>query len=379
MTRWEDAGGRGVVSVVTGAGKTALALLLFDRLRREHSDIRLVVIVPTLALLDQWFVALESESGLRGGEIALYSGEGKAKAPGVANVVVLNTARTVAPSLVTEATLLVVDECHRAGSPENARALDVEPRWTLGLSATPVRDFDDGFERFIQPALGAIVYEYAYADARRDGIVAPIALHNFRFDLSPGEQGEYEKLSTRIGRLWRDAEDPNDDPRLKQLLLRRARLVASSRRRIAASVAISEQFEGRKLIFHESIASADAIAALLDRRGERVGVYHSALAPAIRRRNLELFKVGHLSTLVTCRALDEGLNVPDASVAIVAASTRSTRQRIQRLGRVLRVAEGKDEAIVCTLYATDPERERLTAEAQSMADVADVRWYEVKL
>jgi superfamily II DNA or RNA helicase len=144
-------------------------------------------------------------------------------------------------------------------------------------------------------------------------------------------------------------------------------------------VAISEQFEGRKLIFHESIAAADAIAGLLDRRGERVGVYHSDLAAAIRRRNLELFKVGQLSTLVTCRALDEGLNVPDASVAIVAASTRSTRQRIQRLGRVLRVAEGKDEATVCTLYATDPERERLIAEAESMADVADIRWFEVRL
>jgi superfamily II DNA or RNA helicase len=379
MARWEEADGHGVVSVVTGAGKTALALLLFDQLRRDHPDLRLVVIVPTLALLDQWYVALESECGLQGDDIALYSGEGRARVPGVANLLVINTARTCAPDLVSDSTFFIVDECHRAGSEENARALDVAPRWTLGLSATPVRDFDDGFERLVAPALGEIIYEYGYADARRDGIVAPVALHNFHFDLSSAEQSEYNKLSAQIARRWRQTDDAQDDLRLKQLLLRRARLVANSRRRIVACVAIAERFEGRKIIFHESIASADAIADLLDKRGERVGLYHSALAPTIRRRNLELFKLGQLSTLVTCRALDEGLNVPDASVAIVAASTRSTRQRIQRLGRVLRVAEGKEEAVVCTLYATEPERERLTAEAESLADVADTRWYEVSL
>lgn len=379
MGRWEESGRRGVVSVVTGAGKTALALLIFDRLRREVPDLRLVVVVPTLALLDQWVVALESECGLSGSEIGLYSGETKARQPGIANVVVINTARTRIADLMSKDTFFIVDECHRAGSEENARALDVKPPFALGLSATPVREFDDGFERYVEPALGGIIYEYSYADARRDGIVAPVALHNFHFNLAPSEQNEYDKLSTQIAQRWRQVDGAQDDMRLKHLLLRRARLVANSRRRVVACAAISEQFEGRKLIFHESIASADAIASLLDRRGERVGVYHSALAPTIRRRNLELFKSGQISTLVTCRALDEGLNVPDASVAIVAASTRSTRQRIQRLGRVLRIAEGKTEATVCTLYATDPERDRLVAEADALAEVAKTHWYEVKL
>jgi superfamily II DNA or RNA helicase len=380
MSKWEAEGRRGVISVVTGAGKTALALLLFERLRRNEEAIRLVVVVPTLALLDQWVVALRSECGLRDDDIALYSGESKAKHPALANVLVINTARDVAATVVSSnRTFFVVDECHRAGSQENARALDVDATYTLGLSATPVRDFDDGFERFIAPALGPIVYEYGYAEASRDGIIPPIALHNFHFELVASEQAEYDSLSTRIARRWRQVGGASDDLRLKQLLLRRARLVARSRRRIAACVAISERFEGRKLIFHESIESADAIETLLDRRGERVSIYHSHLAPTIRRRNLELFKLGHVSTLVTCRALDEGLNVPDASVAIIAASTRSTRQRIQRLGRVLRRSAEKDEAVVCTLYATDPERNQLAAEAETLADVAEVRWYEVRI
>ena len=96
-----------------------------------------------------------------------------------------------------------------------------------------------------------------------------------------------------------------------------------------------------------SIEVAIQCAWCLDRRGERVSIYHSHLAPTIRRRNLELFKLGHVSTLVTCRALDEGLNVPDASVAIIAASTRSTRQRIQRLrGECRRHLGGREQASV---------------------------------
>src|SRR6266511_663247 len=96
IEKWEEAGGRGVVSVVTGAGKTALALLLFDRLRDRDTDLRLVVIVPTIALLDQWAVALETEFGLDYSDIALFSGESKAKRPGIANVLVINTARSAA-------------------------------------------------------------------------------------------------------------------------------------------------------------------------------------------------------------------------------------------------------------------------------------------
>ena len=81
-----------------------------------------------------------------------------------------------------------------------------------------------------------------------------------------------------------------------------------------------------------------------------------------------------VNVLITCRALDEGTNVPEANVAIVAHSTSSTRQRIQRLGRVLRPAPGKSRASVYTLYAGRKERERLAAEAMGLRGVARIEW-----
>lgn len=372
---------RGVISVITGGGKTTFALLLFSRLREVQEDLRLVVVVPTLPLLDQWVVALSADLGLAPSEIATYSGEGRASSPGVASVIVLNTARQVAEKVVADANpcLFVVDECHRAGSPENARALDVEADHVLGLSATPEREFDEGFSEIIEPALGPVVYEYGYKEARADGLIPDLEINNFRFFLEDDEQAEYDRLTGIIARRWRSVENPSEDPGLKRLLIKRAGVSINSKRRIVATIAVAERFPGRGIIFHERIAAAEQIARMLDTRGRRVAVYHSGMSASIRRRNLELFRTGQLETLVTCRSLDEGLNIPDAEIAVIAASTRSARQRVQRLGRVLRKSPGKATATVCTLYGTDPEGKSLQIESDQLDGIAEISWFEVKI
>jgi len=81
-----------------------------------------------------------------------------------------------------------------------------------------------------------------------------------------------------------------------------------------------------------------------------------------------------VSVLVTCRALDEGANVPEANIAIIARSTSSTRQRIQRLGRVLRPAAKKSAATVYTLFTGEDEREQLANEARGLEGVARIVW-----
>ena len=90
-----------------------------------------------------------------------------------------------------------------------------------------------------------------------------------------------------------------------------------------------------------------------------------------------MFRRGEIDVLVTCRALDEGINVPDASVAVLVASTASTRQRIQRLGRVLRPASGKEQALVYTIYATEPEADRLRQEAERLEGANEIRWLRI--
>jgi superfamily II DNA or RNA helicase len=141
----------------------------------------------------------------------------------------------------------------------------------------------------------------------------------------------------------------------------------------AVKLALAHQGE-RIIIFHERVESLNRIIALLAQHGQNSVAYHSQLSEYHRRDNLRLFRRGMVDVLVTCRALDEGANVPEANIAIVARSTSSTRQRIQRLGRVLRPANGKNAATVFTLYAGEEERDGLALEAEGLEGVARVVW-----
>lgn len=351
----------------------ACILDLVDR----RPDAAVVVLVPTLALLDQWLVGLTDELGVAPEDIALHGGGRRRTEDRLVNVMVINTGRTAAPEIAAvRPTMLVVDECHRSASAMNARALEGEHIATLGLSATPERDFDDLFGEVVEPALGPIIYTYDYSRARAEGVVTPFDLTNVRVPLSVEEQRRYDSLTRKLAPLMRQRDHGEQvDEALARLLRDRARVSNGAHARLPAAVRLVERHRGERLIvFHEQIDAAEVITASLAHRKHRVAAYHSALGPNHRQDNLRLFRRGEVDVLVTCRALDEGINVPDASVAIIAASTAGTRQRIQRLGRVLRPAPGKERAVVYTIYASEPEGERLRLEEERLEGTQDVRW-----
>ena len=377
---WVAANRHGIAAVVTGAGKTVFAQLCMADAVKHIPSLHFLILVPTQALLDQWYVSLQDDLNLSPRDIATYSGEGKPGNPALVNLIVLNTARQIAPRLTRNlpATMLIVDECHRAGSAENAKALRGGHAATLGLSATPEREYDDALNNVLIPALGPIIYEYSYAAAREDGVIAPFDLVNVRVPLARHEQEEYDLLSRKIGRLVRSL--PASEHQLKRLLMRRASLSAGAAVRVPVAIKlVQEHPNSRTLIFHEKIDAAENIRAELHKLGYNVTIYHSKIPDAARRDNLRLFRRGVFDAMVSCRALDEGVNVPETGLAIIASSTATTRQRIQRLGRVLRPAPGKEKALIYTLYATDVEEQRLAREASSSSGASSVAWRRVSL
>jgi superfamily II DNA or RNA helicase len=374
---WVEQGCSGIAHVVTGAGKTRFAEMCIAHFMSGNPNGHVVILVPTVALLDQWYVDLSEDLGLEDEEIASYSGRAKPQSPRPVNVVVMNTGREVAPRLSAERpTLLIVDECHRAAPSQNARALRGEHQATLGLSATPHREYDRGLEEVLIPRLGPIFFSYDYADARRDGVITEFSLLNISVPLQPDEQKRYDSLTHRVGKAMRVVQAGEEDrEKLKRLLRMRASVSGGALLRVPVSVNVAMKHRGRQMvIFHERIPAAEEIAEILGARGLTATIYHSKISDVVRRDNLRLFRRGAFQVLVSCRALDEGVNVPEAEVGIIASSTASSRQRIQRLGRVLRPARGKDRALVVTLYATAVERQRLETEAESLDAASEVKW-----
>ena len=105
------------------------------------------------------------------------------------------------------------------------------------------------------------------------------------------------------------------------------------------------------LIFGERIRQAETLYKLLHRQYPgRVGRYHSQMGPQANKNALERFRTGQIRILIACKAIDEGVDVPDASIGIILSGTAARRQRIQRLGRILRINEGKDRASLYYLH-----------------------------
>jgi superfamily II DNA or RNA helicase len=368
MARWRAADHRGIVSVVTGGGKTVFALSCIDHLQPDTT----VVVVPTVALLDQWWSEASAYFDLELDEVHIVRGNGNIRT-GTINLAVLNTASKLVERSRIPKSFLIVDECHKAASEQFCSALNLPRSASLGLSATPERQYDDGLQQVLVPALGPIIFEYSYRDALRDGVIVPFNLRNIVFELEQDRQEEYDKLTRAIARAIRKYGAEAQET--VALYLKRARVMNFSMERVRLALRLVAAHRGKRvLVFHEDIEACNLIHQVLAENKVRAGLYHSKLTMRDRVQMLTAYRRGAIDVLVTCRALDEGFNVPETQIGIVAASTATRRQRIQRLGRVLRPASGKDGALIYTLVATAPEVDRLKKEESDLEGVANVSW-----
>ena len=345
--------------------------------RERYPTGRFVIVVPTLVLLDQWYVSLREDFMVPDDALAIFSGEHRPDDFGIVNLMVVNTARFYA-SRVSERydAMLIVDECHRAASQANSLALKGSYKASLGISATPEREHDRFFDTILTPSLGPIIFQYDYNQALRDGVIVPFDLVNVATTMTSEEQRKYNDATIDIGKTFRKVQSGTVAKEvLIRKLQRRSRLAASSIQRIPVAIRLAEQHRSnRMIIFHEQIDSAKGILKVLLARRFNATIYHSRIGAELRRDNLRLYRHGVFNTLVTCRALDEGVNVPETDIDIVASSTGSVRQRIQRLGRVLRPASGKARARIYTIYVSKPEEDRLVREAHNLVETGEITW-----
>ena len=342
--------------VVTGAGKTVLALYLYgrllDRSRSQEIVPQLIIVVPRVALVEQWRRELHRTLDLSGLALGVYHGEERCL-PSAVDVLIItqDSARNVLPRVRSRRpTLLIADECHRLGAPAASQVFRREYDWTLGLSATPERGGDFGFETVLTPKLGPIVWTYGYADAVRDGIIARFRLGRLQIQLTEREKICYVERSVAVKQLYealrnaypslRNAHgrryfqtfghlrnhNPGDErfDAFTAAATARRGVVHLAEQKLAAVETLIEVLDSdrRVLVFHELISAADEILALLRRKRIAATVYHSALSPKEREDNLRAFRGGHAKWLVACRSLDEGLDIPAVDTVILVSVQR---------------------------------------------------------
>ena len=372
MQAWFASGKRGIVSVVTGGGKTFFALKCINEFQRRVAAATVLITVPTDALLDQWFEELVSFFDMPTKFLNLVS-KTRPIRRGRMNIGVINTVAKLGALKNNPEVFLVVDECHKSASPFFRCVFDIPRLASLGLSATPERPHDDWFQEVLVPNLGPVIYTYSYKEAMRDSIIVPFELQNILFEFTNDEKKEYDRLTKSIRIVI--SKYGIESERAVMLLLKRARFANSSPTRVRIALKlIARHREQKLLVFHEDIKACDFLFEVLQENSVPAGIYHSKMPLARRVQTLQEYRAGKIKVLVSCRALDEGFNVPETEIGIIAASTATYRQRVQRLGRVLRPAADKKRAIIYSIVASEPEIRRLAAEAEDLKEIAKVEW-----
>lgn len=372
FSAWKSRGRRGIVAVVTGGGKTVFALHCLREYRTTVPAATALIVVPTAALLDQWLEEAINYFDIPLREISILSGKKRIRQSRI-NIGVINTVAQLAEHPPEEPVFLIVDECHKAGSPVFQQIFQIPSDASLGLSATPERPYDNAFHDVLVPHLGEVLFSYTYKEALEDGVIVPFTLNNVVFDFEPEEQEKYNKLTKGI-QLAIKKYGPESEEAIA-LMLKRSRLsnISLSRVRITLKI-VARHPEKQILIFHEDIDACNLIYSVLKENNVSTGVYHSKIGLEERVSTLRSFRAGRIKVLVTCRALDEGFNVPETELGIIAASTATYRQRVQRLGRILRPSPGKSQAEIFSIVASVPEIRRLAEEAKDMEGIAEVKW-----
>lgn len=356
VENWKRAERCGTIILPTGAGKTHVATMAIEICKRQT-----LVVVPTLDLMNQWYDLLLStfnaEIGLIGG--GFYE-------IGAITVTTYASAFRHQERIGNQFGLIIFDEAHHLPSEgyKYAAEFALAP-FRLGLTATP--DRTDGGESELVRLIGNFVYRLEAQDIAGE-FLADYTIEKIEVDLSDEERREYQKERQIYTDFRRKMNLPYGQEGWRMFLIQSARS-ESGRRAMKAYRNYKKIALGTESKLHvlQDLLTRHKHDKVLIFTQENEMVYRISndyLIPAIthetnvkeRKFWLDAFNKGEVLALATSKVLNEGVNIPDASVAIVLSGSGSSREHIQRLGRILRKKEDK-QAILYEVVARDTTEE----------------------
>ncbi len=358
---WLGFGRRGIVCLPTGSGKTRVAIA-------ELADQRVsaLILCPTRALLGEWRRTLcRWYSGAIG-----QVGDGEERIEAV-TVMTFESAHRKLGELAHLFEMIVVDEVHHFAGGVRAETLATSPAAArLGLTATAPPEGSAGSERLTE-LVGPIVCEVSMTSllgthlAKLETVCLRVLLDEDERSLYLRHYRPFADLYAAFARSFPAAEwSAFVDSLSKSAAGRRAlegyhlaNRVASfpkAKRALVASLLRKHQSD-KTLVFTAFAEDAYAVA-----KDALVPVITAEVSRAERENVLSRFREGRYRAVVSARVLNEGIDVPDANVAILVGGMLGGREYVQRVGRVLRPGPAKHALAyeLVTLGTVDDRRAR---------------------
>ena len=383
---WFSRGGRGILEMPTATGKTFTAMGCINRMQQHLGRLFTVIVVPYAHLAQQWIDNVNRWNGMVAPEQKISAntlntvgtaswrtrlGEAvaafnKKKLGGgyvTDDYIVCTTYVTLASKpfiekirMVEGGLLLVADEAHHAGAKTSRTGLLEEYSARLALTATPERYFDEEGSELIKSYFGDVAYFMDIKGAIRDGYLVPYDYYPRFVEMNSEETIEYVRLTKSIAAKLSMKKDKNKplDEDTNSPENKRARLVAKLENKYGELASILDEYDDRlenALIYCHDGEQLNRVGQILSDRNINYDEITKASKMIERRNTIRSLQKKNHQCIVSMKCLDEGVDIPSASLGIIMASTGNTLQYIQRRGRLLRLSEGKDHATIFDIMA----------------------------
>ena len=380
---WCQAGCNGVLEMATGSGKTITAMLCAYRLYENNNPLFIVVAAPYIPLIQQWCeeieyfglksVNLTDVGGVRGranslGSIRrkLDSGRSKVEVVVVSHSTLCDSGFQSQLKKFESASFLIADEVHNLGS----KGFTNEPPsffdFRLGLSATPIRQYDEQGTQELHSFFGPVVFNFSLKEAIGNCLVE-YEYYVHPVELTNDEMDRWYDLTAKIkSNAWRLEHDKNNEYLMK-LFHERRLVLETAEEKITILKNLLNQYN-RKQLRYTLIYASDKRPQQLEQVNQLLKLngtlfhqltYEETADREKTKRIIRLFQEGSLQILTAKRVLDEGVNIPQVQRAFFLASTTVERQWIQRRGRLLRTCQeiGKTHSEIHDFVVLPPELE----------------------
>ncbi len=352
LRQWLDAKRRGVVVMPTGSGKTFFAFLAMQKVQRAT-----LIVVPTIDLMQQWASQIEQTFRIKAG---MLGGGSKEILP--VTVSTYDSAVLRMNTIGNQFGLIIFDECHHLPGEisRSAASMCIAP-YRLGLTATPERNDDGG--SILEELVGKTVCRI-FIDELEGTVLAPYETKRIFIPLEPDEEAEYQAARkkyidfVRLHQINFSSPDGwqrfmilcarmNGGRSVMRAWLRQREIARCGRAKLNAVWNIIRKYPQERCI----IFTADNDTAYRIGEALCLPVLTHKTKAAERKDFLDSFRNGSYPVLVTSKVLNEGVDVPEASIGIVVSGSAGTREHVQRLGRILRRSKDGKQALLFELVS----------------------------
>ncbi|AFZ70057.1 DNA/RNA helicase, superfamily II [Caldisphaera lagunensis DSM 15908] len=338
---------RGIIVLPTGSGKTHVALKAISHLKQST-----LIMVPTIDLLDQWYKSIVKELGTTPGRI----GGGYDDINGI-TISTYDSAYSRIDSLGNKFSFLIFDEVHHLPSEGYMEIAQLTPApYRLGLTATPERE--DGRHVMLLDLVGPIVYRIN-TETLSGKYLSEYDIERIYVNLKPDEELKYKEMRSKmkdiLNRLNIELRDLNDFKRFLYYASRNKQarealhlwyesnnIAINSNSKIEKLKELLKEYKEDKII----IFTRDTNMAYRISKEFLIPVVTYKTPKDERKEILDNFRNNKYKVIVASNIFDEGVDIPDANLAIIVGGYGTRRQFIQRLGRILRMKEGKRAKLV---------------------------------